>query len=66
MKTEVKKLGASAFSLSVFTSLTIMFVRGMAFLGLPFVAAIPVEALIVLCIPCQVQIQLCLPDFAVT
>ncbi|KAK4816375.1 hypothetical protein QYF61_016279 [Mycteria americana] len=65
VKTEAKKLlSTSAFSSSNVTSLPVVFIRGYAFFDLPFLTDIPVEALIILCIPGQVQLQLCigLPD----
>ncbi|KAK4806893.1 hypothetical protein QYF61_012614 [Mycteria americana] len=61
LKTEAKKLlSTSAFSLSVVTSLPVLLVRGgYAFFDLPFLADLPIEPLIIiLCVPCQVQLQL--------
>ena len=60
MKTEAKKLlSTSAFSSSTVTGFPVVFNGGVHFFDLPFLADLPVEALIViLCIPCQVQLQL--------
>jgi len=67
--TEAKKLlSTSAFSSSVDRRLPFLLIRGVggyALFNLPFLADIPVEALLViLSIPCKVQLQLCLgpPD----
>jgi len=60
VKTEVKvSLNTSAFSSPVVTSLLVLLIRGYAFFDFPFLDDIPVEVLLViLCIPCQVQLQL--------
>ena len=65
-------MSTSAFSSFVATSLPVVFIEGgegYAFLNLPFLVDIPVEALLVMLnIPCQVQLQLCLgpPDLVST
>jgi len=63
-------LSISAFSLSIVTSLPVLIIEGWyAFFDLCFLADLTVEALlIILCVPCQVQIQLCLglPDAIAT
>ena len=52
-----KLLSTSAFSLSVETRSPFLFIGGNAFFNLPFLADVPVEALLnILCIPCQVQL----------
>jgi len=61
IKTEVKKLLSTlAFSSSVDTRLLFLLIRGsILYLNLPFLADIPVEALLVIpCIPCQILLQL--------
>ena len=58
-------LSALAFSVSVVTSSHASFIKGgYVCLNLPFLANVPVKALLVICIPCQIQFQLWLsfPD----
>jgi len=70
VKTEAKMLQSiSAFSMSIVTSLPVLFIEGYTFFDLPFLVDMPVEALIIiLCVPCHVQLQLCLdlPDVILT
>ena len=70
VKTQAKKLlNTSAFSISVVTISCLIYGGGRGggvnnFFCLPFLTKVPVEALTILHIPCQIQLQLCLsfPD----